>query len=334
MQYGDSAPREKSSDMKRKILIICVLVFFVTFTKGQELRIVKTDSLHYIAKEFGLDSVLIVSRNFPIYKIDSLTAINLLDFVYAYSFPSKSEYFFRQMAHSWKVKPIQEKTHKLAVAQIESMLKETATLERRLIGIDDGLLIAITIQKPDSIENYLIDVYKHYSDLVEQYKELFPSAFKRFFHFFKDGTHSTVSLYKDVHMTCYKIMWTLGELESSFYDEKKLSYHNSKLEQWQKNPKMLRYYTPYREYEEKEVLLNQDYQSIGEIDFLNEPELVEMLQGYRRTECWTFILYHNKLGFLDVGCSFTPLAGHGSTFKIELYESNKIRLTMISQWIS
>jgi len=137
--------------MKRKTLIICALGFFVTFTKGQELRTVKTDSLYYIAKEFGIDSALLVSRNLPIYKIDSLTAINLLDFVYGYSFPSKSEYFFRQMAHSWKTKPIQEKTYKLAVAQIKSMLKETATPERRLIGIDDGLLIAITIQKPDSM---------------------------------------------------------------------------------------------------------------------------------------------------------------------------------------
>jgi len=320
--------------MKRKLLIIWILGFFVTFSKRQELRIIKTDSLYYIAKEFGLDSVLLVSRNLPIYKIDSLTATNLLGFIYGYSFPSKSEYFFRQMAHSWKTKPIQEKTRKLAVAQIKSMLTETANPERRLIDIDDGLLIAITIQKPDSMENYLIDVYAHYSNLAEQYKELFPSAFKRFIHFFKDGTHRTVSLYKDVHMTCYKIMWALGELESSFYDKKKLSYHNSKLEQWRKNPKMLRYYTPYREYEEKEILLSQNYQSIGEIDFLNEPELVEILRDYSRTECWKFVVYHNKLGFLDVGCSFAALAGHGSTFKIELYESNRIRLTVISRWIS
>ncbi len=49
------------------------------------------------------------------------------------------------------------------------MLKETATFERRLLDIDDGLLIAITIQKPNSIENYLIDCYKYYSDLAEQY---------------------------------------------------------------------------------------------------------------------------------------------------------------------
>lgn len=310
------------------------MALLANFVKGQNLKIIKTDSLYNIAKEYGIDSALLVSQNLPIYKIDSLTAISLLDFVYGYSFPSKSEYFFRQMAHNWKAKPIQDKTYELAVGRIKNMLKETASSERWLLDIDDGLLIAITIQKPDSIESYLIDCYKHYSDLTEQYKELFPSAFTRFFHFFKDGTHKTVSMYKNAHKICYRIMWTLGELKSSFYDEKKLSYHNSKLEQWQKNPKMLRYYTPYREYEEKEISLNQNYQSIEDIDFQNEPEFVKIIQSYIREECWSFILYHNKLGFLDVGCTFAPLSGHGSTYKIELHNSNKIKLTVISEWIS
>ena len=326
--------------MKRRIVIICIIGLLVTFAKGQELRIVSTDSLYRIAKEFdlarefGLNSALSVSGNFPIYKIDSLTAIRLLSFVHRYPFPSKSEYFFRQMAHNWKIKPIQEKTRELAVAQIKRMLKETATPERSPIDIDDGLLIAITIQKPDSIESYLIDCYNHYFDLAEQYKDLFPPVLTRFFSFFKDGTHKTVTIYKGVHMTCYKIMWTLGELGSSFYDKKKLSYHNSKLEHWRKNPQMLRYYAPYREYEEEVILLNHDYQSIGDIDFQNEPELIKLLRGYNRDKCWIFILYHNTSGFLDVGCSFAPLAGHGSTFKIELCEPNKIRLTKISEWIS
>jgi len=320
--------------MKRKIVIICVLGFFVTFAKGQELKIVKTDSLYHIAKEFGLDSALLVSRNLPIYKIDSLTAINLLDFVYWYSFPNKSEYFFRQMAHNWKIKPIKEKTYELAVKQIKVMLKETATVGGRVIPVEDRLLIAIIVQKPDSIENYLIDCYNHYSDLAESYEKLFPPTYKRFFHFFKDGYHNTVLSHKDCHMNCYKIMWTLGQLNSSFFDQKKLSYHNNKLENWRKNPNILRFQEHYKEYEKKEITLNQIYDSIDNIDFANEPEVLKFLQGYNTDKCWTFILCHDKLGFLDIGCRYAPLAGHGYTYKIELYEPNKIRFTVISAWIS
>ena len=43
---------------------------------------------------------------------------------------------------------------------------------------------------------------------------------------------------------------------------------------------------------------------------------------------------HEKLGFLDIGCSYAPLAGYGYKYKIELYEPNKIKLTMISAWRS
>jgi hypothetical protein len=129
-------------------------------------------------------------------------------------------------------------------------------------------------------------------------------------------------------------MWALGELKSSFYDKKKLSYHNSKLEHWRKNSPTQRYYKPYGEYEEKEISLNQDYQSIGDIDFRNEPELIKILKGYNKDKCWRFILYHNKSGFLDVGCMYAPFWGHGFIFKIELYQPDKIRFTVISEWIS
>ena len=320
--------------MKRKMAIICVMGLLVTLAKGQELRIVKTDSLYHIAKEFGLDSALSLSKNLPIYKIDSLTAISLLDFVFEYSFSRKSEYFFRKMAHNWKIPPIQEKTYEFAIDRFQKILSDTANTQNRIRSIEDRLLIAILVQRPDSMEKYLIDCYNHCLKLAESYKKLFPPTHKRFFHFFKEGYHSTVLAYKGCHMNCYKIMWTLGQLGSSFFDTKKLSYHNNELENWQKNPNILKFQEHYKEYEAKEITLNQIYNSIDNIDFATEPELLKILQGYKTDKCWTFILCHEKLGFLDIGCRYAPLAGYGYTYKIELYEPDKIRFTIISAWIS
>ena len=321
----------------KRLFIIHVLSILVSFAKGQELKIIKTDSLYHIANEFGLDSALSISQGLPIYKIDSLTALKLLDFVTEYSFPSKSGSFFSSMAHNWKIKPVQDKTNELAVNKIKNILSDTTTvfsyLERRSLFIGDQLLVAIIIQKPDSIESYLIDCYKYLFDLAEQYKKLLPSAHIRFFQYFKDGNYRT-AMYRGCHIRCYEVMWTLGQLGSSFFDKKKLSYHNRKFARYEK-PNALRYYSPYREFGGiKEISLNNDYNSIEDIDFLNEPELVKILQNYNIERCWSFILSNDKLGFLDVGCSFAPLAGYGYTYKIELYEPNKIRFTAISGWIS
>lgn len=313
----------------------------VNFAKGQELIIVKTDSLYHIAKEFGLDSALSMSPNshytslhLPVYVIDSLTALKLLDFVTYYSFPSKSEYFFWQMAHNWKIKPIQEKTYELAVDRFQKILSDTANVKVRIQSIENELLTAIIFQMPDSMENYLIDCYNHYSDLAKSYKKLIPPIFKRFFLFFKEESYYPVFSYQDCHMNCYKIMWTLNQLGSSFFDKEKLSNHNDELVNWRKNPTIMSIYKPYREYEEKEIELSQVYNSIDNIDFANEPELLKILQDYNKDKCWTFVLCHGKLGFLDMGCRYAPLAGHGYTYKIELYEPNRIRFTVISAWIS
>ena len=46
------------------------------------------------------------------------------------------------------------------------------------------------------------------------------------------------------------------------------------------------------------------------------------------------MLINKILGFLDLGCQFAPLSGHGINYKLELLENNKLKITKITEWIS
>jgi hypothetical protein len=46
------------------------------------------------------------------------------------------------------------------------------------------------------------------------------------------------------------------------------------------------------------------------------------------------MLVNKNRGFLDLGCQFAPLSGHGIKYKLELLENNKLKITKIKEWIS
>ncbi len=318
----------------KNLSIVLILWIFTIGTNAQEIKTVETTSLIQIKEKFGLDSALSLSKGLPIYKIDSLTALNLLQHVYGYSFPSKTGYFFRQMAHNWKIEPVRKKTYDFAVNTLNVMQTDTANINGQVYTIDERLLIGIIIQRPDSIEEQLIKCYNYCNELAVAYKKIFPSAFKRFVDFFKYGYGPTVEAYETCHLNCSKLMATLGKLESKYYDHSKLAYHNSKIRGWRQNKDIMRFYEPYKEYESKQLLLSKNYDSLSEINYQNEPELMKILQGFSNDECWEFMLLHDTIGFLDLGCISAPLSGHGITYKIELKEKNKLVLTTVSAWIS
>mgnify|MGYP001795994227 FL=1 len=130
-------------------------------------------------------------------------------------------------------------------------------------------------------------------------------------------------------------MWTLGQIKSNFFDSEKLNYHNSQLRKWQQNRDMMRFKETYNEYGIQIVNLKEQYSSISEIDFTNEPDLRNMLSDFdSKDKCWKFMLINAKQGFLDLGCQFAPLAGHGIMYKLELLENNKLKISKITEWIS
>lgn len=314
---------------------ILILTLLTIRLNAQEIKTISTSELIPIANKFGIDSALNLSGGFPIYIIDTLTAINLLDFVSNYERYSRTEYFFNNMAHNWKTQFMREKTFNLSRNEFEKIKQGKPNKYGNLREIDDKLILSILKQKPDSIENLLINCYWYCSKFADSLKAKFPSGISRFFYSFKNGTHPIVEAYQDCNMNCYKIMWTLEQLKSEYFDSKKLKFHNSQLRHWQQNPDILRFEDSNQEYDIKIVSLRNQYNSISGIDFTNEPELKNIMSAFdTKDKCWKFMLINKKQGFLDLGCQFAPLSGHGIIYKLELFENNKLKITKITEWIS
>jgi len=302
---------------------------------SQEIKTISTSELIPIANQFGIDSALYLSRGLPIYIIDSLTAINLLDFVTSYERYTQTENFFNNMAHNWIIPFLKEKTLNLSRNELEKIKQGKRNKYGNLIEFDDKLIISILKQKPDSIENLLINSYSYCSKLADSLKTEFPSVISRFFYSFKNGTHPIVEAYQDCNMNCYKIMWTLEQLKSKYYDSNKLKYHNSQLKHWQQNPDIMRFEDSYREYDIQIVSLQNHYNSTSEIDFTQESELKNIVSNFdTKDKCWKYMLINKNRGFLDLGCQFAPLSGYGIIYKLELLENNKLKITKIREWIS
>lgn len=312
---------------------ISILIFITLSVNSQEIKRINTKDLISISNEFGLDSALHLSGGFPIYRIDSITALNLLDMMVTYTRYTPSEYFFNKMAHTWTNEKVKFKTQNLALLQLNEIKSKKRNEYNRLIVLDDKLIISIIKQKIQ-IEQQLISCYNFCDSLSNYQKKKFPTFFQRIPNAFTGKTPLIIEDYKASQMNCYKIMRLLGELKSDYFDSKKYLYHKSKLGPYERNKDIFRFEEHYREYDSIIVRLNGDYDSINELEFSGEPELQKITKGFEEDKCWKFILQNERKGFLSLGCSFAPLAGFGVHYKIELIDKNKLLIIKIGEWIS
>lgn len=195
------------------------------------------------------------------------------------------------------------------------------------------MIISIIKQKIQ-IEEQLISCYNFCDSLSNSQKNEFPNFLQRIPNVFTGETPLIIEDYKVSQKNCYKIMRLLGELKSDYFDSKKYHYHKSKLRPYERDKDIFRFEEHYGEYDSVIVRLNGDYASINELDFNGEPELKPITKGFEEDKCWKFILQNEKMGFLNIGCSFAPLGGFGVHYKIELIDRNKLLITKIGEWIS
>ncbi len=318
----------------KTLQIICILIFLTLSVKSQEIKRINTKDLISVSNEFGLDSALHLSGGFPIYRIDSATAITLLDKMTNYKRYTRSEYFFNEMAHNWSNDFVKDKTEMFAISQIERISAIKSNEFDSLIVFDDKLAISIVKQNLISLDSLLLNCYESNLLLSDTLKEMFPSGFVRFFKSFKYGTLPIVRAYEDCNKNCFKIMQTLGELKSNKFDSKKMQYHHDKLRPYQQNRDFYRFKEYYGEYDTVTVKLSADYNTISELDFNNETELYQIIKGFDDEKCWKFIIQNDKKGFLDLGCQFAPLSGFGVKYKLVLIDKNRLQIIKIGEWIS
>ena len=320
----------------KKTRILLIFALLSTFSGAQGIKKVYSEDLTPIAKEFGIDSVFNVTGGLPIFSIDSIVALELCDYVPDVFTPHRSEYIFKSMVNKRLNEPIKKKTFENAIEKLKIMMGDSINKECETHSIDDESLISLIKQNPDSIDNQIIKCYHHCDKLATEYKKIFPSAFSRFISSFKyGGAHPTVKAYYNSQLNCYELMWTLEKLQSKYFEETKLNRHYSKLKNWKQNRDRIRFFDPHFEYVPMIAILDKPYNSINEIDFLSIPILKIMLAGYDNDKkCWKYMLINNNMAFLVLGNQNGSLGGHGATFKLEIIEKTKLKITEISAWVS
>lgn len=318
---------------RRNILLFGFLILaFNAF--NQDLRILDTKSLINISKNHGLDSALNLTSNIPIYIIDKITAQRLIeqtlvnrpsyrieDFLvdYAFHFHNSEiseillDYFERKRGEIENYKPnyfnsLPRISQDALVALIENNSKKT-----------DSLLIKYYQDWKVKSTAYEADYLKGKVETNAREKEKLMSPFE------------------DCNYNCYNILLALDRLKSKFANKEKLEYHQMNLKYYWQSGFPLSKTGDLTDYTGNDIFktikLRNHYETLGDMDFSKELQLKELTKLYNEPYCWKFIMYNEKIGYLDLGCQSGPLAGSGVLYRLEL-KDNILTLYKLKTWIS
>jgi len=316
-----------------KILQLIIIPVILTLNLySQEIKRVNTVDLIPIAEKFGLDSAINLSRNYPIFRIDSTTALELVKNITSYSKWTTSSYFLFDMTHNWNNQQLNNKIEAFTIKQLNEINETTLKEYNSLTEVDNNLIVSLAINNLNNLEPLLIETYLHNSSLADTLKDNFPPRLLIFYKSFNHKVFPIIDAYQICQLNCYKIMWLLGELENDFFDEKKLNFHNTELTPYLQNMDIYDIVNEYKEYETRDLDLINDYSTLNDLDFNVEPALKGLIVNYQNDNSWIFILQHDKKGYLDLGCLYMAEEGFGIKYKIELIKSNKLRISIIESW--
>lgn len=78
---------------------------------------------------------------------------------------------------------------------------------------------------------------------------------------------------------------------------------------------------------------NEEYDSLNETDFENEPELKKILCSPTVHKCTTYMLYNGKDGFFNYTFDFKNMDdGFGSSYRFKLIDRDKLMVSLIEEW--
>lgn len=297
----------------------------------------------HIAREHGVDSAIALCGKHHLHVIDSLTALELMELLNGDDFKGSAKSYFYNMAINWKAEPIKAKTKEIAISELDRIKAEFPNSWRQRPELDDALIISLITQKPDSLDSKLMEFYDFFAKQADKYRYSNESRMKSL-----TRTKTRISEYS--HFNCYKIMWTLKRLGSPLFDEGAMSYHycNSLTyaEDWDATSYTLKEYSysesPGFVNESGDIIafqLSKHYESLGDIDFDNEPVITRLINEERYAadgdiSSWNILLAGDRSGFWDIGHNCGFLCGSGIIFRIELVDGDKLKLYNISAWVS
>ena len=140
-------------------------------------RFLETTTLIQIAEKFGSDSAFrLINDQFPIYKIDTITSLKLLQYIKEYekedpTWPTLRNKVFLQMALYWKNESVGKKVYDFTMIELAKIQADSINESGKVYAINGNLLKGVISQRPDFIEAKLIKCYEHCKKLAEEYQK-------------------------------------------------------------------------------------------------------------------------------------------------------------------
>lgn len=315
------------------LLVVGLLIWSLNVS-GQNLRILNTKDLIKISEDYGLDSALNLTGGLPIYYIDKLVAENLVKQTLNDNTSHKAERFLVDYALHVNDKNLPEILYRFFGSKRKAIADYKPDKFHSFQRISQDALVALVINSTYKTDSLL---FQYYNDWNTKSKDYEADYFKGKAARNESKKEELMSPFEDCNYNCYTILLALDSMDSKFFDQTKLETHQKHLKSyWQDGFHFDKSgnFTDYKRVNIYETInLKNKYNSIGDIDLDKEPEFKELLNHYNKSYCWKFILYNNKIGYLDLGCQSGPLAGGGILFRLELI-GNKLIIHEIESWIS
>ena len=318
--------------LKIHILIILVLSVFISI-QGQETKIIQTTELYSIAKENGLDSVLVLINELPVYLIDKESSYKLFDFLGDIENSYKLEQFISSYSYCYRNK----ETRNVLIEYLSLLKGEVPNYLPTRFGtlpfLQDEFYNTLIKNSSPRIEKSLIEYYQLWYRKSLKYKEDYLKSK------IKAGQDSILlsKPYESCNENCYSILLTLRKMNSSFCSKELFKYHEQdllfqigySLDLYNLTPK-LRNRKP-----EKIIELSKSYDSIGEINTNIELQYEEFIS--KKSSCRKTLLFNGKVGFIDIVCSYRFGAsfwgGEGKSYRLVL-KKNKLYIYDSGSWVS
>jgi len=318
---------------RRNILLIGFLILaFNAF--NQDLRLLDTKSLIDISKNHGLDSALNLTSNIPIYIIDKITTQRLIEHTLVNRPSSRIEDFLVDYALHFHNSEISEILHDYFERKRGEIENYEPDYFNSLPRISQDALVALIENNSKKTDSLLIKYYQDWKVKSAAYEA---DYLKGLVETNERKKEKLMSPFEDCNYNCYNVLLALDRLKSKFANKKKLDYHQKKLKDYWQSGFPLSKTGDFTNYNEnnifKTIKLTNHYETLGDIAFNEEQQLKELTKLYNEYYCWKFIMYNEKIGYLDLGCQSGPLAGNGVLYRLEL-KDNILILYRLKTWIS
>ncbi len=301
---------------------------------GQNLRMLNTKDLIKISDDHGLDSALNLTGDLPIYYIDKMVAEKLAGQTLNDKASDKAESFLADYALHVKDNNLPEILYSFFDRKRNEIADYKPSEFHSLPRISQDALVALIVNSTNKTDSLL---FQYYHDWEVKSKVYESDYLKGKTEMDTRKKEKLMSPFEDCNYNCYTILLALDSMNSKFFDQTKLERHQKNLKYYWQGGFHFDKTGDFTDYKSgnifKTIKLKTQYNSIGDIDLNKEIEFQELLNRYNKSYCWKFIMYNDKIGYLDLGCQSAPLAGQGVLYRLELI-GDKLRIYEIESWIS